>query len=74
MNALDIVLLIAMVSFAVSGYRQGFIVGMLSFAGFLGGGALAMYAWPRFVDVTRPVDLARMRRRRAPSDPDERRR
>jgi S1-C subfamily serine protease len=54
MNALDIVLLIAIVSFAVSGYRQGFIVGMLSFAGFLGGGALAMYAWPRFVDATLP--------------------
>ena len=54
MNALDVVLLIAIVSFAISGYRQGFIVGMLSFAGFLGGGALAMYAWPRFVDATEP--------------------
>jgi S1-C subfamily serine protease len=54
MNALDVVLLIAIVSFAISGYRQGFIVGMLSFAGFLGGGALAMYAWPRFVDSSQP--------------------
>jgi S1-C subfamily serine protease len=54
MNALDVILLIAIVSFAVSGYRQGFIVGMLSFAGFLGGGALAMYAFPRFVDSSQP--------------------
>jgi S1-C subfamily serine protease len=54
MNALDVVLLIAIVSFAISGYRQGFIVGMLSFAGFLGGGALAMYAWPRFMGSSQP--------------------
>jgi S1-C subfamily serine protease len=54
MNALDVVLLIAIVSFAISGYRQGFIVGILSFVGFLGGGALAMYAFPRFVDSLEP--------------------
>ena len=35
---LDILLLAAVVLFAVSGYRQGFVVGVLSFVGFLGGG------------------------------------
>ncbi|HWA67556.1 MAG TPA: MarP family serine protease [Mycobacteriales bacterium] len=45
MDTLDWVLLVICVGFAFSGYRQGFIVGFLSFVGFLGGGALgAKYA------------------------------
>jgi S1-C subfamily serine protease len=40
MNILDIVLLILVLAFAVSGYRQGFVVGALSFVGFIGGGIL----------------------------------
>jgi S1-C subfamily serine protease len=36
-DLLDLILLIAVVSFGISGYRQGFLVGALSFAGFLGG-------------------------------------
>ena len=39
-DLLDVVLVLAVVLFAVSGYRQGFVVGVLSFAGFLGGGVL----------------------------------
>ncbi len=39
-DLLDVVLLGAAALFALSGYRQGFVVGVLSFAGFLGGGAL----------------------------------
>ncbi|WP_242418413.1 CvpA family protein, partial [Frankia sp. CpI1-P] len=39
-NVLDVVLLVLVVLFAVSGYRQGFLVGALSFVGFLGGGVL----------------------------------
>jgi S1-C subfamily serine protease len=39
-DLLDLVLLTACVLFAVSGYRQGFVVGVLSFFGFLGGGVL----------------------------------
>lgn len=46
MNVLDIVLLIAAVWFAVIGYRQGFVVGVLSVIGFLGGGLVAVYALP----------------------------
>jgi S1-C subfamily serine protease len=45
MDTLDIVLIIVCIGFGFSGYRQGFVVGVLSFAGFLGGGALgAKYA------------------------------
>ena len=36
-DLLDLALLVIAAAFAVSGYRQGFIVGSLSFAGFLGG-------------------------------------
>ncbi|MBZ6473239.1 MarP family serine protease [Streptomyces griseocarneus] len=46
MNVLDIVLLIAAVWFAIIGYRQGFVVGVLSVIGFLGGGLAAVYALP----------------------------
>jgi hypothetical protein len=45
MDALDIGLIVVSLGFGYSGYRQGFVVGVLSFAGFLGGGALgAKYA------------------------------
>ena len=36
-DLLDLALLVVAAAFAVSGYRQGFAVGVLSFAGFLGG-------------------------------------
>jgi len=39
-GVLDLVLVVAALLFAVSGYRQGFVVGLLSFAGLLGGGVL----------------------------------
>ncbi len=45
-DLLDLVLVLAAVLFAVSGYRQGFLVGVLSFAGFLGGGALGAVLAP----------------------------
>ncbi|MFB7269580.1 MarP family serine protease [Streptomyces sp. NPDC056244] len=46
MNVLDILLLLAAVWFAVVGYRQGFVVGILSVIGFLGGGLVAVYLLP----------------------------
>jgi S1-C subfamily serine protease len=39
-DLLDFVLLVAVVLFGVSGYRQGFVIGALSFIGFLGGAVL----------------------------------
>ncbi|MGW2178488.1 MarP family serine protease [Streptomyces sp. NPDC001732] len=54
MNVLDILLLAAAVWFAVIGYRQGFVVGILSVIGFLGGGLVAVYLlpvlWDRLTD------------------------
>src|SRR3954447_9302818 len=45
MDFLDLLLICVCVGFAISGYRQGFLIGVLSFVGFLGGGVLgAKYA------------------------------
>ncbi|HTW21435.1 MAG TPA: MarP family serine protease [Mycobacteriales bacterium] len=45
MDGLDVVLIVVCIGFAISGYRQGFIIGFLSFVGFIGGGVLgARYA------------------------------
>ncbi|MCB5166080.1 MarP family serine protease [Streptomyces bambusae] len=46
MNVLDILLLLAAVWFAIVGYRQGFVVGILSVIGFLGGGLVAVSLLP----------------------------
>jgi S1-C subfamily serine protease len=46
-DLLDLILLVVIAAFAVSGYRQGFIIGVLSFAGFIGGGALGAAFGPR---------------------------
>ena len=45
-HLLDLVLLVLIALFAVSGYRQGFIVGLLSFVGFVGGGILGAVIAP----------------------------
>ncbi|MFD7442018.1 MarP family serine protease [Streptomyces sp. NPDC059909] len=50
MNVLDILLLVAAVWFAIIGYRQGFVVGILSVVGFLGGGLVAVYLLPLLWD------------------------
>ncbi|MGO4428792.1 CvpA family protein, partial [Streptomyces sp. MCAF7] len=52
MNVLDILLLLAAVWFAVVGYRQGFVVGVLSVIGFIGGGLAAVYLLPVIWDGT----------------------
>lgn len=49
MSILDVVLLTLMVLFAVSGYRQGFLVGILSFLGFIGGALLGLQLSPLLV-------------------------
>jgi S1-C subfamily serine protease len=43
---LDAILVVLVLVFAMSGYRQGFIVGIMSFAGFIGGGVLAALGAP----------------------------
>jgi len=44
---LDLILIALAAAFAVAGYRQGFIVGILSFAGFLGGAAVGASFAPK---------------------------
>lgn len=54
MNILDVVLVLAAISFGISGYRQGFIVGVLSFGGFLGGGMIGLLLLPPAVQYFFP--------------------
>jgi S1-C subfamily serine protease len=51
-DLLDIALLVIATAFAVSGYRQGFIVGSLSFIGFVGGAVLGAEFGP---DIARAI-------------------
>ena len=43
---IDIVLLLIMLGYAISGFRQGLVVGVLSLGGFLGGAVAAMFIAP----------------------------
>ena len=47
---IDVVLVVLMVGYAISGWRQGLLVGLLSLGGFVGGALLAMWLVPRFVE------------------------
>jgi S1-C subfamily serine protease len=61
-NALDFLLILAAVWFAVVGYRQGFVVGVMSVTGFLGGGLAAVYLlpliWDKATDNATPGSVA----------------
>jgi S1-C subfamily serine protease len=46
LTVLDYLLIVLFISYALTGFRQGLVVSMLSLAGFLGGGALAMWLVP----------------------------
>ncbi|ACZ00364.1 Colicin V production protein [Thermomonospora curvata DSM 43183] len=50
-HVLDLILLLLVVLFAVSGYRQGFIVSLLSFAGFIGGGVVGVLVAPPIAET-----------------------
>lgn len=45
-SLVDVVLLVLIAVFAVNGYRQGFLVGLLSFVGFFGGAAIGLQLGP----------------------------
>src|SRR6202008_3456608 len=46
MSAVALVLVLLMVVFAISGYRQGFVIGVLSFFGFFGGALIGLQVGP----------------------------
>ena len=50
-DLLDGILLVAVVLFGVSGYRQGFVIGALSFIGFLGGAVLGAKLAPSIASL-----------------------
>ena len=50
-DLLDLALIVVAAAFAVSGYRQGFIVGSLSFVGFVGGAVLGAEFGPALARV-----------------------
>lgn len=52
MNWVDISLVIMLALFAWAGWRRGFIAGVFSLAGFLGGGLLAAYVLPDVIGRT----------------------
>jgi S1-C subfamily serine protease len=45
-SLVDVVLIILVVVFAINGYRQGFVIGLLSFVGFFGGAAIGLQIGP----------------------------
>ena len=51
MNLVDWVLIGAVIVFALAGWHRGFVAGLLSFAGFLGGGLAAAFLLPSVVDA-----------------------
>jgi len=53
-NWIDLLLVVSALSFAFSGYRQGFVVGVLAFAGFLGGGVVGLLFAPTVVQRLDP--------------------
>jgi S1-C subfamily serine protease len=53
---LDIVLALVLVSYAVIGYRHGFVVSVMSLVGFLAGGALGMWLLPMLLRHWDTVD------------------
>jgi len=48
-NGLDIVLAVVLVSYAVIGYRHGFVVSVMSLVGFVAGGAVGMWLLPELL-------------------------
>jgi S1-C subfamily serine protease len=53
-NWLDLLLIVSAASFAFSGYRQGFVVGVLAFAGFFAGGIGGLLLAPSLVQGVDP--------------------
>ncbi|WP_282702256.1 MarP family serine protease [Streptomyces sp. CC219B] len=51
MDLLDILLLLAIAAYAVSGYRRGLVAGCVSLAGFVGGAAIGVWVLPWVMDL-----------------------
>ena len=49
MNVVDLILVVAMLIFAITGWRKGFLYGLLSLVGFLCGAAVGLWLAPKLV-------------------------
>ncbi|MCT9932388.1 MarP family serine protease [Planotetraspora sp. A-T 1434] len=58
-DLLDLILIGLVLAFAVSGYRQGFIIGAFSFVGFVGGAFLGMFIAPPIAGAIVSGDIER---------------
>lgn len=59
MNVVDWLLVATIVLFGLAGWHRGFIAGLLSFAGFIGGGLIAAFALPSVLEAL--IDTAWLR-------------
>lgn len=50
-SVVDVVLILLMLLFAISGYRQGFVIGLLSFTGFFGGALIGLQVGPLLAEL-----------------------
>jgi len=62
LTVLDYLLIVLFISYAVTGYRQGLLVSVLSLAGFLSGGALAMWLVPLALNEWTALEGSRLLR------------
>ncbi|MBX6385848.1 MAG: MarP family serine protease [Microbispora sp.] len=58
-DLLDLILIGLVVAFAISGYRQGFIIGAFSFIGFAGGAILGLFIAPPLAGAIVSGDIER---------------
>ena len=54
MNPLDVIIIVITVGFALAGLRQGFLVSVVSFIGFVVGGLLGLLLMPRLLTSQAP--------------------
>ncbi|CAM5603140.1 MULTISPECIES: MarP family serine protease [Streptomyces] len=54
MDLLDILLLLVILAYAVSGYRRGLVAGCVSLAGFVGGAVIGVWILPWMMDLVTP--------------------
>ena len=54
MNLLDVLLLLAVLVFSVSGYQRGLVAGFVSLAGFVGGAVIGVWLLPHVLEKVQP--------------------
>ncbi|MGW0914117.1 MarP family serine protease [Streptomyces sp. NPDC002784] len=58
MDLLDILLLLAILAYAASGYRRGLVAGCVSLAGFVGGAVIGVWVLPWVMELVTPGTTA----------------